>query len=277
MGAEGAVVRAGRGRGTGGGLLEVAAPGTEFRVLGPVQVWTAGRQMVLGDRKQRLVLAILLLEANQLVPVERLVDLLWPDVPPPSARRTLQAHLSRLRATLAHVPGISLVRHGAGYQLDCDRGRVDAHEFRGLFDRAQHAGDDLERADLLDRALGLWHGPALADVLTDELRMRLCHGLQQLRLAAVEERAEAYLRLGRHLSLLNELTDLAARYPYRQRITAALMTTLYRTGNTAEALDAYRRTRVRLNDELGLAPPQDLERLHLAILRGEDRLPGVSG
>lgn len=273
MGAEGAAARAGRGAETGG-LLEVTPPGVEFRVLGPVQVRTAGRPMALGDRKQRLVLAILLLEVNQLVPVERLVDLLWPEVPPPSARRTLQAHLSRLRAGLARVPGISLVRYGAGYQLDCDRRRVDAHEFRRLFDLAQHTGDDQERADLLDRALGLWHGPALADVLTDELRLGLCHGLQSLRLAAVEERAETYLRLGRHLSLLNELTDLAARYPYRQRITAALMTTLYRTGNTAEALDAYRRTRVRLNDELGLAPPQDLERLHLAILRGEDRLPG---
>ncbi|MEE4545575.1 BTAD domain-containing putative transcriptional regulator [Streptomyces sp. V4-01] len=243
----------------------------DFRLLGPVQAWTGGRPLPLGDRKQRLVLAILLLEVNQLLPVERLVDLVWPDVPPPSARRTLQAHVSRLRATLARAcpQDATLVRHGAGYRLSCDPRLIDAHEFRRLFDLAQRTGDPRERAALLDRALALWQGPALADVTTEELRMRLCHGLHSLRLAALEERAEAYLRLGRHLSLLDELTGLAARHPYRQRITAALMVTLHRSGSTAEALDAYQRTRQRLNDELGISPPPELQRLHLAILRGD--------
>lgn len=246
---------------------------TEFRVLGPVQIWSGGRQVGIGDRKQRLVLAILLLEANQLVPTDRLVDLLWPDAPPPSARRTVQAHLSRLRAVLARGErphdGVSLVRHGSGYQLGCDRGQVDAHEFRRLAGLAQHTADDRERAALLDRALGLWRGPALADVGTEELRERLCRGLHTLWLAAVEERAEVYLRLGRHLQLLDELTGLAARYPHRPRITAALMQALYRVGGTAEALAAYRQARERFNDELGLEPPPELRRLHVAILRGD--------
>lgn len=260
-----------------GASAERAAGRPEFRVLGPVQTWTDGRQMPIGDRKQRLVLAILLLEANQLVPIDRLVDLLWPDAPPPSARRTVQAHVSRLRAVLALAAGggedVSLVRHGFGYQLSCDRDRVDAHDFRRLFGLAQHTADDEERAELLDRALDLWRGPALADVGTEELRERLCRGLQTLRLAALEERAEVYLRLGRHLSLLDELTDLAARYPHRQRITAALMQALYRVGGTAEALDAYRHARERLNDELGLEPPLELRKLHVAILRGDPELP----
>jgi DNA-binding SARP family transcriptional activator len=259
------------------------APGaphrTEFRVLGPVQILADGRQLDIGDRKQRLVLGILLLEANQLVPTERLVDLLWPDAPPPSARRTLQAHLSRLRVVLARHDsaddGVSLVRHGEGYRLGCDRGQVDAHEFRRLSGLAQHTADERERAALLDRALGLWRGPALADVGTEELRERLCRGLHTLWLAAVEERAEVYLRLGRHLHLLDELTDLAARYPHRQRITAALMQALYRVGGTAEALAAYRQARERFQDELGLEPAPELQRLHLAILRGDPDLRGA--
>lgn len=248
----------------------------EFRVLGPVQAWVSGEKVDLGDRKQRLVCAILLLEANQLVPIDRLVDLLWSDAPPPSARRTVQAHLSRLRAVLAGAAGggaeVTLVRHGAGYQLGCDRLRVDAHEFRALLALARHCDDDRERADLLDRALGLWSGPALADVGTEEIRERLCRGLQAVRMNAVEERAEVHLRLGRHLALLEELTDLAARYPHRQRITAALMRALYRCGDTADALAAYRTARQRLDDELGLEPAAELRQLYVAILRGDPSL-----
>jgi DNA-binding SARP family transcriptional activator len=258
----------------GRGRLPSAPGGTgvEFRLLGPVQIWMAGQQLEIGDRKQRLVCAILLLAADQLVPIDRLVALLWPDAPPPSARRTVQAHLSRLRVALARAggdaEGIALARHGDFYQMTCDPRLVDVHEFRTLLGRARER-DDEDRATLLDHALALWRGPALADVGTEEIRERLCHGLQESRLAAVEERAEVYLRLGRHLSLLDELTELAMRYPHRSRITAALMCALYRSGGIADALATYQRARQRLNDELGLEPPAELQRLHMAILRGD--------
>jgi DNA-binding SARP family transcriptional activator len=253
-------------------VTPVGVTDVEFRLLGPVQIRMAGQQVKVGDRKQRLVCAVLLLAADQLVPIDRLVDLLWPDAPPPSARRTVQAHLSRLRVALAgaggDAQGVTLERHGDFYQMACDPLLVDAHEFRALLGRARDS-DDEDRAMLLDRALALWRGPALADVGTEEVRERLCHGLQESRLAAVEERAEVYLRLGRHLSLVDELTELAARYPHRSRITAALMCALYRSGGTADALATYQRARQRLNDELGLEPPVELRRLHMAILRGD--------
>jgi DNA-binding SARP family transcriptional activator len=248
----------------------------EFRLLGPVEITMAGQQVKVGDRKQRLVCAVLLLASNQLVLIDRLMGLLWPDTPPPSARRTVQAHLSRLRVALANAggdaEGVALERHGDFYQMTCDPRCVDVHEFRALLDRAK-ASDGEHRATLLDRALALWRGPALADAGTDEVRERLCHGLQESRLAAVEERAEIYLRLGRHLSLLDELTDLARHYPHRPRITAALMCALYRSGGTAGALATYHRARQRLNDELGLEPSPELQRLHLAILRGDPVTP----
>jgi DNA-binding SARP family transcriptional activator len=257
----------------------------EFRLLGPVQVSVAGHRVHLGDRKQRLVLAILLLEAGQLVPVDRLVDLLWSDAPPPSARRTVQAHVSRLRAALARAgaadQGIMLARHGGCYQLLCDPGQVDAYEFRALLGQARRTGEDGERAGLLDRALNLWRGPALADAGTEESRERLSGGLQAIRLAAIEERAEVNLRLGRHLLVLDQLSDLTARYPHRQRITAALMQAHYRDGGIADALAVYRRARQRFTEELGLEPPPELQQLHAAILRGDPAprlaLPGSVG
>lgn len=245
----------------------------EFRLLGPVQISAAGQRLNIGDRKQRLVCAILLLAANRPVSIDRLSGLLWPDGPPPSGRRTVQAHLSRLRVALAAVPaddaGVTLDRFGTSYQLTCERQQVDAFMFRELLARARDAGDE-ERAALLDAALALWRGPALADVGTEEVRERLCHGLQESRLAATEERAEVYLRLGWHVLLLDDLTELSMRYPHRPRITGALMRALYRSGGVADALVAYERARRRLRDEWGLEPPADLRQLHLAILRGDD-------
>ena len=244
----------------------------EFCLLGPIQVWSAGRRIDLGARSQRLVLAILLLEVGRLVPTDRLVELVWPQTPPPSARRTLQAHVSRLRTTLAANdgarPSVALTRHGDCYQLLCDPEQVDANVFRGLVALARQAGSDQERAELLDRALWLWRGPVLADVGSEESRQRLGGGLQALHLATLEERAEVHLRLGRHVTVVDELSDLTVRYPHRQRITAALMHAHYSAGDAANALAVYRRARRWLSDELGLEPPSELQQLHAAILRG---------
>lgn len=245
----------------------------EFQVLGPVQASVAGRRVELGDRKQRLVLAVLLLEPNQLVPLTRIVDLLWGESPPTSARRIVQAHVSRLRSALSTADGeVTMVRRGPGYVLTCDPELIDAHRFRLLLDRSRNSDDAQDKVRLLRLALSLWHGPALADAATEEVREELCRGLDEARLAAIEERFDAELRLGRDGQLIDELTDLAARHPYRQKLTVHLMLALYRAGRAGEALRVYAHTRRRLDLDLGLEPGAELRRLQIAILRADPAL-----
>jgi DNA-binding SARP family transcriptional activator len=245
----------------------------EFRLLGPVQAFVADDAVELGDRKQRLVLAVLLLEANQLVPVGRIIRILWPDRPPATARRIVQTHISRLRTTLAGLRNGAaepdLTRCGEGYLLTCDPRRVDVHCFRAAVERARRSADDAERVHVLREALALWRGPALADVATDATREELCAGLDEARLAALEERLEAELRLGHQDRLIDDLTELSARYPHRQRLVGQLMVALHQAGRTADALRLYAGYRNRLADELGLEPSAELQRLHVGILRAE--------
>ena len=248
----------------------------EFHVLGPVQVRVNGDSVELGERKQRLVLAVLLLEPNQLVPLGRLVDLLWGERPPSTARRIVQAHLSRLRTAIARADReateVALVRRGPGYVLVCDPQRIDAHRFRLLLERAWGSDDARDKVQLLRQALALWRGPALADAATEEVREELCRGLDEARLAALEERFDAELRLGHSGQLIDELTVLAAQHPYRQRFAGHLMLALYRAGRAAEALRIYAHTRQRLDRELGLEPSAELQQLQVAILRGDPAL-----
>ena len=245
----------------------------EFMVLGPVRAVVAGRPVDLGDRKQRLVLAVLLLEANQLVPVSRLVRILWQDQPPASARRIVQTHISRLRSTLVALrdaaPEFGLTRCGDSYLLTCDPNRIDLHRFRGAVERARLGTDDQERVAILRQALALWRGPALADVAAEEIREELCGGLDESRLAALEERLDAELRLGQQDRLIDDLTELTARHPFRQRMVGQLLLALHQVGRTADALRLYASYRRRLADELGLEPSAELQRLHVQILRAE--------
>ncbi|WP_432994625.1 BTAD domain-containing putative transcriptional regulator [Dactylosporangium sp. CA-233914] len=245
----------------------------EFRVLGPVQAFAAGDPVDLGDRKQRLILAVLLLEANQLVPVGRLMHLLWQDRPPATARRIVQTHISRLRSILherhSTAGDLRLTRCGEGYLLTCDPQRVDVHRFRAEVERARHSGEDAERVGILRDALALWRGPALADVADDEIREELCGGLDESRLAALEERLDAELRLGHQDRLIDDLTELSTRYPHRQRLVGQLMLALHQAGRTADALRLYAGYRVRLAEELGLEPSPGLQRLHVSILRAD--------
>lgn len=253
------------------------ANGVEFGVLGPVQAVIVGRSADLGERKQRLVLAMLALEVNKVIPVSRFADILWRDSPPNSARRIIQAHVSRLRTALheagAAADGTALVRRGSGYLLATDPVSVDAHRFRFLVEDAELRSDDLGKVKVLSEALALWRGPALADAAPDELRQQLCGGLEEARLMAVENLLETKLRLGHHLQVLDELTDLAALHPYRPRITRCLMLALYRACRTADALRSFILLRDRLRRELGLDPPVELTELHVAILRAD---PGLS-
>jgi DNA-binding SARP family transcriptional activator len=237
----------------------------EFRLLGPVTVVDGGRDVPLGPPQQRLILAVLALEVNHLVPVEQLITLLWPD-PPRTATHAVQVCVSRLRSVLPDE--VQLVGGRPGYRLRADPLCIDAHRFRALLERARASVDDATRVTLLDEALALWSGPALADVGTPQLRERLCRGLTEARLAALEDRIDARLRLGHHAELLDELTGLVAREPVRERLVGQLMLALHRSGMAGEALRVYQQARRRLADDLGLDPGAELRRLELDILRG---------
>ncbi|MFF4875320.1 MULTISPECIES: AfsR/SARP family transcriptional regulator [unclassified Micromonospora] len=247
----------------------------EFRLLGAVEAWTGDQQVDLGPRQQRLVLAILALNVNQLVPLDRLVDLTWPEWPPPTARHAIHVRVSQLRNVLAMAgadrEGVRITTRGRTYVLRADPMSVDAHRFRALLAGARLETDDLEKAAMLRRALDLWHGPPLADVATPRVE-DLCRGLEEARLTAVEEWLDAQLRLGGHEAVLDELAEYVGQYPYRQRLLAQLMLALYRAGRAADALVAYRLARSRLVDELGLDTSPQLQKLERAILRGDPAL-----
>ncbi|GAB7044698.1 MULTISPECIES: AfsR/SARP family transcriptional regulator [Catenuloplanes] len=239
----------------------------EFKLLGPVRALSGGTAVDVGPRKQRLVLAVLLLEAGRLVDSTGLIRACWLDEPPPTAHRVIHAHLSRLRTALTGHD-VALTRHGAGYVLEIDRSLVDAHRFRDLIRRAAVAGTDSERVALLERALGLWHGQPLEDVAAGETRQRLCGGLTEARTTAMQDRWDALLRLGRHRSILDELVTAAGEDPGQQRVTGQLMLALYRAGRAAEALETYRAYRRRLVDDYAIEPSGELRALETAILRG---------
>jgi DNA-binding SARP family transcriptional activator len=243
----------------------------ELRLLGSVQARVDGRAVALGPRKQRLVLAILALEAGRQVSTERMVDLVWPDGPTRTATHAVRVCVSGLRAALAGA--VEIVTQGTGYVLATDPSTVDAHRFRTLLAAARVAASDADRVELLDRALGLWAGPALAGAASPATRERLCAGLDEARVAALEDRVDAQLRLGRHRELLDELTDLTSTYPLRERLAGQQMLALYRSGRRGDALAAYRRVRHDLAEQLGLDAGTALQRLEVAILRDDDPPP----
>ncbi|MER6664241.1 BTAD domain-containing putative transcriptional regulator [Amycolatopsis japonica] len=243
----------------------------EFRVLGAVEAWAGGVPVDLGSPKQRLVLAVLLLEAGKPVPRDRIIDLLWPEEPPASARNTVQALVSRLRAVFRGAGGPEIVSEGTRYLLKVDARQVDLHRFTELTAQARDA-DDETAVELLDEALGLWRGDALSDVVSGEVAQRLRGGVHEARWTALEDRAEAQLRLGRGRQVLAELTELVAAHPLRQRFVGQLMLALHREGRTDDALEAFRALRDRLGSELGLDPSPELRRLESAILGADPAL-----
>jgi ABC-2 type transport system ATP-binding protein len=246
----------------------------QIRLLGPVEAWSDGARLDLGPRQQRFILAVLALEVDRLVSVDRLVDLTWPAAPPRTARHAIQVSVSRLRAALAGARGgaARLVTQGRGYVLRGDPLSIDAHEFRALAGQARRCAPDAGKVSLLRRALGLWRGPALADAGAPEAADQLTRGLTEDRIVVEEECLDAELRIGNHLAVLGELVDLVARHRYRQRFAAQLMIAQYRAGRPAEALATYRSTRAALVGDLGLDPERRLQELACAIVRGDPRL-----
>jgi DNA-binding SARP family transcriptional activator/ABC-type branched-subunit amino acid transport system substrate-binding protein len=253
----------------------------QFGILGPLEVSDEGRRVEIGGHKQRALLASLLLHANEVVSLDRLIDELWGETPPPTAAKTLQAQVSRLRRSLngdedpaVHMLG-PLETRGHGYLLKVEPGQVDANRFQGILEEARRAraeGKPEEAAEELRRALALWRGPALAEFAYESFAQTEIARLDELQLTALEERIEADLTLGRHTELIGEVEALVARHPLRERLRGQLMLALYRSDRHAEALHVYQEFRLGLAEELGLEPSQGLQRLERQILEQDPEL-----
>jgi DNA-binding SARP family transcriptional activator len=238
----------------------------EFRILGPVGLFSAGEQVEVSGQRQRALLAYLLLHANEVVLAERLLGELWTQ-PPRGGLAALHSQIARLRK---HV-GDRIVSSGSGYQLRVEEGELDLERFRSLLAQAGATSDPAERSRTLRTAEGLWRGPPL-DALDAPFVAAEAAALEELRLAALEDRIEAELELGHHGKLVSELSILVAHYPLRERLRAHLILALYRSGRQADALDAYRETRRVLDEQLGLEPSPFLRELERAILRHDPSL-----
>jgi DNA-binding SARP family transcriptional activator/tetratricopeptide (TPR) repeat protein len=249
----------------------------EFRVLGPVEVWSAGRRHDLGPARARSILAMLLLTPRAIVPVDTLIDRLWDTRPPAKARESLSVYIARLRASLRQAVGDGVQLEGraqGGYLLDVDPEAIDVHQFRRLRRQADllaASGDYDHAAGLLREADGLWRGQALAGLRGDWVA-RMQEALEEEHRAAVLERVGYELELGRHADLVGELRHLLARYPLDETLVAHQMTALCRIGRPADALGLYRATRSRLVEEQGTEPGAMLSELHQRILGRDPEL-----
>jgi DNA-binding SARP family transcriptional activator/ABC-type branched-subunit amino acid transport system substrate-binding protein/streptogramin lyase len=246
----------------------------EARILGPLEMYVEGQRIEIRGGKQRELLAVLLVHANEVVSPDRLIDDLWGASPPPTAAKTLQAHVSRLRTALGSSSD-SLETHGHGYRLRLEPGELDADTFRGSLEEGRKAlarGDAAVAADTLREALALWRGAALPEFRYADFAQAEIARLEELRLAAQEERVDADLELGRHDELVVELEALVAEHPLRERLRGQLMLALYRSGRQAEALQAYQEGRRALAEDLGLEPSESLQSLERRILEHDPEL-----
>ena len=246
-----------------------------FALLGPLVVaGEAGDVIPVQGARLRALLAGLLLQANTPVAAEVLADGVWDGKPPAAAARTLTSHVGRLRRLLG--PQADRVEARAnGYLIRVEQAELDILEFESLCRTASAAlrhGAWKEAAHDAAGALGLWRGQPLTDVPSQTLRDNVMPRLEHLRIQAAQDHAEAGLHLGRHESLLAELSEMVAAYPLHERLRGQLMLALYRCGRQAEALAAYQDTRTVLVEELGTEPGQHLQHLHEQILAGDTDL-----
>ena len=248
-------------------------------MLGALAVWTEdGRPVEVREAKVRGLLADLLLSLGRPVPAGQLIDDLWGADLPARPLGALQLKVSRLRQALeaAEPGGGALVAfRSSGYLLRADRDALDERRFTALVERAGGAADPRDQAELLADALGLWRGPPLADFADSLFAKPAIARLEEQRLVATEDYAEARLALGEHSLLTGELGELVARHPLRERLRAAHMLALYRAGRQAEAVDSYSELRGRLTDELGLDPGPRLAALYQAMLEQAPSLNSV--
>jgi DNA-binding SARP family transcriptional activator len=245
----------------------------EFRILGPLEVRAGGSPVTIPGAKPRAVLAVLLLHANRSVTPDQLARALWGEEAPSGATKTVQVHVSRLRKALGEEEVV--LTTPAGYELRVDVEQVDAHRFERLLSSGRAelaAGRPSEAADLLEQALGEWRGRPLDDLAFEPFAEREIPRLEDLRVAALEQLAEAKLALGAHAEVLARLETLVVEYPYREGLWAQLMLALYRCDRQADALQAYQDARARLVDELGIEPGDRLRELEQAILAQDPAL-----
>ena len=240
----------------------------EFRILGPVEVLKDGLAIAVGGQKQRALLALLLLDAGRVVPVDRIVDALWGERPPKTAPTSLQNFVSHLRKSLgADV----LVTRSPGYLLQVAPEQLDIGRFTMLVEGAKGLPAE-ERVARLRDALALWRGLPLADFALDDFAQPEIGRLEELRVAALEERIDAELEAGAHAELVGELEVLVEEQPLREGLRRQLMLALYRSGRQAEALQVYHDARRVLVDDLGIDPSRSLRELHGSILRQDATL-----
>ena len=244
----------------------------EFRILGPFEVRENGQQLPVGAGRQRMLLALLALNAGDVVSTDRLIDALWGESPPPSAPNSVHVYVSQLRKVLGEG---CLVTRGHGYTLMLEPEQLDLDRFERTVDRGRNLlaeGEHDRAAETLRAALALWRGTPLADFANKPFAQTEIARLEDLRLAALEARIEADLALGRHAELVGELNALTAANPLHERFWAQLTLALYRSGRQTEALAVYQKVRRALAEQVGLAPGPELQRLEKAILAQDPSL-----
>ena len=260
-------------------MTEPCDPALRFGVLGPLRAWRGDSNVDLGPVQQRVVLAVLCLQAGRPVGREQMINAVWGPAPPRNAVNLVQRHVSRLRQVLepnrpGHAPSGLLVWTDAGYLMTLLPGALDLHNFESELRRAraaQAAGNLREAAEALHSALELWRGPVcdgLSSPFLDAQRDRL----EESRINVIEERIELDLAVGDHPDVIAELRDLIAEHPLRERLRGLLMLALYRADRQADALAAFRDARRYLRDELGVEPSAALQKLHQQILSADPEL-----
>ena len=248
----------------------------DIRLLGPIEVLSGGEPVDLPDGRARSLLVVLALQVGRVVTTERLIDELWGEQPPATARTVVQGFVSRLRRVLQPdrakgSTGSIVETVGAGYRLARAPETVDVNRFRQLLDDARSLTGE-KRVSTLESALGIWRGPALADVEYEPFAQRAITALDELRISANEDLVDAKLHLGRHAELIPQLEELVVANPYRERLRCQLMLAMYRAGRQADALEAYERARLTLLEELGLDPSPALQELEEQILKQDPAL-----
>jgi len=249
----------------------------EFRILGPLEVVEGDRQIPLGGRKPRALLAMLILRRRQIVSVDELIEALWGDEPPKTADHSVQVYVSVLRKALGGSSDGStlVVRRDPGYTLDVPDTATDLQRFEGLRARGRaslEVGEPARASTLLAEALGVWRGATLADFAYDDFARGEIERLEELRLATLEDRLDADLALGRHGELIPELRALVDEHPTRERLRADLMLALYRSGRQPESVEVFHAGRALLGEEYGLDPSAQLVELASAILASHPSL-----
>ena len=252
----------------------------EYRILGPLEVVEDGNPVALGTVKERLVLGVLLLHANEFVSRERLIDDLWGEAPPPTARKAVNVYLSKLRKTLSRNGTDPIATAAGGYRLHVEPQELDVGRMQLLVAEARESVEKGELEDAAERfqgALSLWRGPTLAGLQLESRGRDEVGQLDELRAGALMDRIDCDLALGRHEQVLGELNVLVREHPLRERLRAQQMLALYRADRQAEALEAYAEARRMLVDDLGIEPSEALQRLQHAILRHDSSLEMPAG